>query len=308
MEERAGKRRKMLNRQKCVLYMVERARRPVTYLELTKWAFLLAHEMPSCGGAAFYDFFPYQYGPFSFMLFREVDGLAQSGYLRQVKIGHRDGWEGVPDVPGDTGSLSRDVRADAARTVERFVGRSSDDLIDYVYEGFPWYTVNSRIRQMAKRPDAEAAVYTIGYEGCSIDRFLNALMRVGIRRVVDVRRNPVARRYGFHKSSLSRLCGKGGVDYVHVPELGIPSELRRSLAGPAAYARLFETYEKKLLPQEPDAVAMIARMVGEKPTALMCVEADPRKCHRSCVANAVAAACHLPVHHIWGKTCDPVLS
>ena len=58
----------MLNRQKCVLYLIERARRPVTHLELTAWAFLLAHEMPSGGGSAFYDFLPYQYGPFSFTL------------------------------------------------------------------------------------------------------------------------------------------------------------------------------------------------------------------------------------------------
>jgi len=298
----------MLNRRKCILHMVRRAGRPVAHMELTKWAFLLAHETDSRGGASFYDFLPYDYGPFSFTLFREVGGLVRNGYLRDAKTGQRDAWEAVPDVTVDTAALPRHLLADASRTVDRFVEEDADELLDYVYDRFPWYTVNSRIRQLARRRDAEPKVYTIGYEGCSVDRLLNRLMRVGIRCLIDVRSNPVARRYGFHKSSLSRLCGKVEIDYVHVPEVGIPSELRRDLDGPAAYARLLATYEKELLPRQPEAVARISRRAAGVPTALMCMEADPRRCHRSHLAEAVAAASGLTVQHVWGNRCDPVLS
>jgi len=181
--------------------MIDRAGRPVTHLEITKWAFLTALEMPSGGGSSFYDFLPYQYGPFSFAMFRELAGLAQKGYLRDIEWNGHAAWELVGDMQGDTASLARDVRGDAARVVERFINKSDDELIDYVYDRFPWYTANSKIRRLASRPVADTAVYTVGYEGCSIDGLLNVLMRQGIQRIVDVRRNPVARRYGFHKSS-----------------------------------------------------------------------------------------------------------
>jgi len=288
--------------------MIRQAGRPVSRLELVKWAFLLAEEMPSGGGTCFYDFLPYQYGPFSFTLFRETDGLVRNGYLREIKVGNQDAWESVPGVSCNTGDLSRDVRSDALRVVDRFAGKSSDYLVDYVYGRFPWYTVNSRRRRLAQRPIAELAVYTIGYEGCSIDRLLDVLMRHGIQRIVDVRRNPVARRYGFHKSTLDRLCEKVDVEYVHIPEVGIPSELRQGLDSPSAYMRLFERYERELLPLARDAVRKIARFTSDKPTALMCMEADPKMCHRTCVANAVCCMTHLPLHHIWGKTCEPALS
>jgi len=155
---------------------------------------------------------------------------------------------------------------------------------------------------------ASPAVYTIGYEGCSVDRLLNVLMRRGIQRIIDVRRNPVARRYGFHKGALDRLCGEVGIGYVHVPELGIPSELRRNLDGPDARAKLFEDYDTELLPRQPGAIAKIARMMTDLPTALMCMEADPAMCHRSRVARAVSSVTDLRVRHVRGKTCGPDLN
>jgi uncharacterized protein (DUF488 family) len=281
--------------------MIERAGRPVTHLEMTKWAFLTALEMPSGGGSSFYDFLPYRYGPFSFAMFRELNGLVQKGYLRDAKWNDHDAWEFVGEMRGSVGSLPQDVQGDAARVVERFIGKSDNELIDYVYERFPWYTANSNIRKLESRPVADTAVYTVGYEGCSIDGLLNVLMQQGIQRIVDVRRNPVARRYGFHKSSLTRLCGNVGIDYVHVPEVGIPSELRQELDSPSDYAQLFDRYERELLPKATDTVQAISELIVEKPTTLMCMEADPNMCHRTRLAGSLAAITNLPICHIQGK-------
>jgi len=278
--------------------MIEKASRPVDHLTLVKWAFLLSREMPSVGGPSFYDFVPYHYGPFSFALFREADNLVRNGYLREIKVDGRDFWELVPDAPANTQSLSRDVRRDASRVVERFPDKPSDNLLDYVYKQFPQYTVNSKLRQLKQRCVAEIALYTIGYEGCSIDRLLDMLIRKGIQRVIDVRHNPVARRYGFHKSTLERLCGKVSIGYVHVPEVGIPSELRKDLGGPMAYVQLFERYEQELLPKAQKSVRRITRLMKEKASVLMCMEADPDMCHRTCVAKAVSSITHLPIHHL----------
>ena len=101
----------MLNRQKCILFMIDRAGRPVTHLELIKWAFLTAMETPSGGGSSFYDFLPYQYGPFSFTMFRELYGLARKGYIRDAELNGRPAWELVGDVGGNTASLAKNMRA-----------------------------------------------------------------------------------------------------------------------------------------------------------------------------------------------------
>ncbi|MCK4277192.1 MAG: DUF488 domain-containing protein, partial [Phycisphaerae bacterium] len=231
-------------------------------MELTKWAFLVAREATSGGSPSFYDFVPYLYGPFSFTLFREADHLVRDGYLREA--GDGKAWERINDVEGDTGDLPREIRADAARVVERFSGRCSDELVEYVYAEFPWYTINSRVKRLAERRDANPGVYTVGYERWSVDRLLDEVMLAGISRIIDVRSNPVARRYGFHKSTLGRVANKVGVEYVHVPEVGIPSHLRRRLDSTQDYDRLFDHYVSVLLPLQPEAVNRVSCLLAEK--------------------------------------------
>lgn len=290
----------MLNRQKSLLYMIEKAGRPVTRLELTKWAFLLAHEMPSCGGNAFYQFLPYQRGPFSFCLYQEAGLLVRNGYLTdQDKT-----WHIVEDVQHPTAGLPRPVQEDAARVVDRFGNRSSGALRDYVYQRFPWFTVNSTVRRLQPRPIAPLGVYTLGYQGWLVDGFLDLLMRSGIQRIVDVRSNPVSRRYGFHKNTLHRLCEKVRIEYVHLPNLGIPSKLRQDLDTPSAYKVLFAEYERNIISREDATVERVASLVQDKPTALICMEADPSQCHRSRLAQAVARKTSLPVRDL-GKRNAP---
>ncbi len=65
-------------------------------------------------------------------------------------------------------------------------------------------------------------VYTAGYEGESIDRFLQKLLKAGIEQILDVRSNPMSRKYGFSRKTLSGLSEKLDMEYVHLPELGVP--------------------------------------------------------------------------------------
>ena len=46
-------------------------------------------------------------------------------------------------------------------------------------------------------------IYTIGYEGATVDEVIGALSRVGVEQVIDVRQLPLSRRPGFSKSSLA---------------------------------------------------------------------------------------------------------
>lgn len=283
----------MLNRQKAVLRLVSLAGGEVDRLVLTKWAFLLRHESESRGGDAFYDFVPYQYGPFSFGLYQESDKLASLGYLKERGS---TSWS-IGDVTPPPVSDSRLLR-DMTAVTSRFGKSQIEPMLDYVYERYPSYTVNSKRKQLAKRPVASLAVYTAGYEGKSIDAFLNGLINAGIRHLIDVRRNPIARRYGFHRSTLDRLCGRLGIKYSHVPSLGIASELRRELKTQADYESLFRTYESTTLKTELDSIRTVSDWVLESPSVLVCMEAEAPCCHRSRLATHVGERTGLAIVHL----------
>ena len=294
----------MFVRQRVLLFMLEQADRQVGRLELTKWSFLLSHETPSRGGASFYEFLPYHFGPFSFCLHREAAKLVAAGLMEEPT---EKTWRLTAPGRASAAGLRGRVKNDVERIVSRFGSQGVGRTVDYVYRRYPWFTVNSKRLRHGERPVAAPGVYTAGYEGVSVDGFLNTLMRSGIQRVIDVRRNPVARRYGFHRSSLDRLCRAVAIDYAHFPELGIPGELRRDLTSEGDYSRLFDRYEAETLAEHTGAVAAVAELALEKPSALVCMEADPARCHRSRLAYALSRRTGLPVRHVGGPTCEGTL-
>ncbi len=284
----------MLHRQRVLLQFLREADRPVTRLELTKWSFLLRNELESAGGSAFYDFLPYRFGPFSFALFQELDKLAAMSFVHSEV----DGPVVLGDAASDSVVIPSPVVHDIRRVVTRFGKLGQNRLIDYVYDHYPAYTFNSEIRKLAKRPKAKQKVFTAGYEGRSVDSFLNLLLQTGIRQVVDVRMNPIARRYGFHRSTLNRLCGKLGISYEHIPALGIRSDKRQSLDTPGARDRLFKDYEATTLKKESQSIGAVVEFVKKTPSVLVCMEANHTCCHRSRLANVVAKRANLPVEHL----------
>lgn len=282
----------MFTRQKILLTMLQVADRPVSRMELTKWSFVLKHQSQSKGGDSFYDFLPYHYGPFSFALYQEMDKLVAQGYAAQGDSSH---WVlGKTALPTLDRTLGHEVRGVAQRLKNRHI----DNLLDEIYTKFPEYTVNSKRLQLASRKIAAPAVYTSGYEGVSIDGFLNRLITTGIKHLIDVRRNPIARRYGFHRSTLKRLCESLDIAYTHLPELGIESEMRQSLETQEDYEALFERYRKSTLVDEKLAVERVAKLVRESPSVLVCMEAQPKCCHRSHLAADVSKRSHLKVDHL----------
>jgi uncharacterized protein (DUF488 family) len=176
-------------------------------------------------------------------------------------------------------------------------------LLRDVYARYPWYVTKSELTELRPKPalnvkKASLAVYTAGYEGRSVDAFFNDLLWEGIRMVVDVRANPVSRKYGFSGLRLGEFCRKLGFEYRHVPSLGIPTTERASLNGFASYQHLLDRYEQAMLPGHLAEVEELARLMRRQPAVLVCLEKDVRCCHRSRLADAVAKAAGLEVVHL----------
>ncbi len=127
-------------------------------------------------------------------------------------------------------------------------------------------------------------VYTIGYEGRSIEEFMGILKMHNIECLIDVRELPLSRKNGFSKSILSKKLEDKNIIYRHFPELGSPREIRHELWGGGNYEKFFKAYSEWL--SSPHAKTYIGDVEGwshVKTTAIMCFEKDVEKCHRSII-------------------------
>jgi uncharacterized protein (DUF488 family) len=285
----------MITRQRILLSLIEQGRVPKR-TQLMKWLFLLRHEAPETVGESFYEFVPHKYGPFSFQVYREISALESAGFLKADELvipakRRREARAEVRKLPTRTAT-------GIDRILRKYGKRSLDKLLDDVYERYPWYASRSERRPRKRTKRAPLAVYTVGYEGRTVDGLLDHLLRSGIRRLVDVRKNAMSRKYGFTGKTIAKLCADVGIEYTHVPALGIPGTLRVDLDSPEAYQRLFDLYEREILPDATKGISQVADLCLDKPSALMCFEASSQMCHRGRLAPHVAEVSHLEVRHI----------
>ena len=286
----------MIERQRILLSFINRTGAPPTRTHLMKWLFLLRHEVPTAIATSFYEFVPYRYGPFSFQAYNELAALESSGMLAPGKL----------RIPDESKKKAKDeIRRLPARTEEgidvvlrKYGNLSRERLIYNVYTRYPWYASRSRLSPPKRAKRAPLAVYTVGYEGRSVDGVLDHLLRSGIQQLIDVRKNAMSRKYGFSGRTIARLCADVGIDYVHLPELGIPGSLRVNLSSDAGYKRLFDHYERKILPCAEEVISRAAELCLQKPSVLMCFEASSDQCHRGRLAPRVANQAMLKVHHL----------
>lgn len=136
---------------------------------------------------------------------------------------------------------------------------------------------------------ARHALATIGYEKCSVADFLARLQAAGISRVIDVRDRPQSRRAGFSKRQLAAGLAEAGIDYVHLRALGTPPEGREANRR-RQWPLFWRIVEAKLdTPEAELALQQAAELAAERPSALLCYEADPCICHRRRVGEILAA-------------------
>ena len=131
-------------------------------------------------------------------------------------------------------------------------------------------------------------LFTIGYEGATMDEFLSALLAAGVQRVIDVRAVASSRRPGFSKTALRNALAEVGIDYVHLRALGTPAD-GRAAARAGRQADLERIYEGQLqLPEAMVQAEQMRELAAEKPSALLCFERHPAGCHRTLLIRAEA--------------------
>jgi hypothetical protein len=286
----------MIGRQRIVLDLVRRAPAPPSQNCLMSWLLLLREETAvGRANAAFYDFVPCATGPFSFVAQHEVAALADAGLLDRDRLQIPHG--ALATVATATAGLHRSIREAVDQFLERYGHSPPSRLADVIRDRYPRYAGRG-VGDERTKAAANVAVYTIGYEGRSVDALLGILMRRGIRRVLDVRSNAFSRKFGFTAGTLRALCGNAGIAYTHLPQLGVPRALRVDLSSTAVREKLLDHYERAILPTKESGVEEAAGLMREMPSALLCFELDPRACHRGRLAPCVARLAGLAVQHL----------
>ncbi|MEY9604634.1 uncharacterized protein (DUF488 family) [Bradyrhizobium japonicum] len=141
-------------------------------------------------------------------------------------------------------------------------------------------------------------LYTIGYEGTDIDRFVATLKAVGVTLLADVRALPLSRKKGFSKNRLRERIEAEGMRYVHIGALGDPKNGREA-ARAGRYDEFRRIYGKHLAQAESQqALKELAALVRKQPTCLMCFEREPTECHRLIVAGQLPKA--ISTFHLYG--------
>lgn len=153
------------------------------------------------------------------------------------------------------------------------------------------------------RDERLSGLWTIGHGTRTVIALIELLHAHGIRRLVDVRTIPRARRNPqFNLETLPVTLGAAEIGYAHRPALG---GLRRprpdsvntgwTNAGFRGYADYMETQAFR------EALARLLEEAREVPTAVMCAETVPWRCHRALVADALVAR-GIEVRHILSGT------
>ena len=130
---------------------------------------------------------------------------------------------------------------------------------------------------------------TIGYEGKTVEEFLDQLDAAGVALLIDVRAVAASRRPGFSKTALAGALRERGIDYLHLRPLGTP-KAGRDAARKGRIAEMRAIYKEQLeTPEAALAMETAFAAAGERHTALLCFEADAASCHRAMVAERLVA-------------------
>ena len=284
----------LLERQRRLLALIDALGGSARNLDFQKLLFLYCKEVEKTPS---YDFVPYRFGGFSFTCYADKRRLIEQGFL----MAEEKWWRLTPSGCA-AARVPHETRAQMDDFAYKWRGQRGDALVAETYRRHPYYAIRSEIAdqllvadggalqaiEFARPATERPALFTIGYEGRTLESFLNLLLQSSITLLCDTRRNPLSRKYGFSKATLTNACHGVGIRYEHLPQLGIASDERRDLRTQADYDALFRVYVRETLPHERPTLAMIQGWVasGER-VALMCFERYPQQCHRHCVADAL---------------------
>lgn len=283
----------MYYRRKILLSLLQVFDNQLDKISLQKLLFLLTRVQEKKS----YHFVPYKFGCFSFQANADLSTLAKYELVEpSMKY-----WKKT-DNKDYIEELNTKDKA-ALRFIKNQYGNlNKDELIALTYRQYPFFAINSTIASSVlnneelnkvknQKPSKNTTVlFTIGYEGISLEQYINKLIVNDIKVLCDVRKNSYSMKYGFSKSQLKKACEGVGIEYVHIPEVGIESDKREELNSQSDYDKLFDYYKSDVLVRETTKqLEIFSILKSKKRIALTCFEANINHCHRKHLAESISS-------------------
>ncbi|MDX2189559.1 MAG: DUF488 domain-containing protein [Bacteroidota bacterium] len=242
-----------------------------------------------------YEFIPYKFGCYSYSANADMSAMVKKGLLKADEKSF---------IKNDTINYLKQLRPTDLKLLNNvkntYGNMSANALMRHTYINFPFYATRSEVAPSIlnatemetvqnSRPKIDKTIlFTIGYEGISLEKYLVRLLKNDVKVLVDVRNNPMSMKYGFNKTQLMKFCSNLGIEYVHIPEVGIQSDLRQELNVQSDYDNLFNLYRLNNLTKTGNAQNKILGLLKQhKRIALTCFEANICQCHRKHLAEAI---------------------
>jgi uncharacterized protein (DUF488 family) len=132
-------------------------------------------------------------------------------------------------------------------------------------------------------------LWTVGHSTHSIEEFLAILKAHGIQQIADVRSIPKSRHCPqFNINEFPRSLRAAGVEYAHIKALGGRRHTRKNSINTGWRNSSFRGYADYMATEGfAQGLEELMAMAREKPTAILCAEAVPWRCHRSLIADAL---------------------
>jgi uncharacterized protein (DUF488 family) len=278
-------------RRKVLISLLETFGGELSKISLQKLLLVLAQRQDTPS----YDFVPYKYGAFSFQSYMDMSVLEKDNLL---------------SISSKTVSLTENKNFfDEIKISDRilinnlaleFPKANARDLIEYTYEKYPYYALKSTLKKYITskteqwfydnlQDDNITTLFTIGYEGRTLERYLNDILRENIKVLIDVRKNALSMKYGFSKNTLKKSAESLGLQYIHIPTLGIESDKRQNLNNLEDYYKLFDEYEQtNLNHNSADLDTILNALKANTKVALTCFEYDKENCHRGRISKKLS--------------------
>ncbi len=283
----------MYYRRKILLALLDQFGGKLDKISLQKLLFLFVRQQDKKS----FHFVPYRFGCYSFQANADLKTLTK---YNQAAESEKD-WELI-DVKNYYQELNTKDKAALRYIKSEYGDLNCNELIELTYKNYPFFAINSTIANKFLTEDelkkvesqrvrkTEMILFTIGYEGISLEQYVNKLIVNDVKVLCDVRKNPMSMKFGFSKNQLIMACQGVGIEYKHIPGVGIENDKRRELNTQADYDKLFVYYKESILPEKSNEQKELLEILdSKKRIALTCFEANISQCHRKHLAEALGA-------------------
>ena len=174
-------------------------------------------------------------------------------------------------------------------------GIEAGEILNVMTDGSTISVVKPMVSLSSDPPEKSQTIFTIGYESRDINKFIARLKAHGVRQVIDVREKPMSRKKGFSKTALRERLKEDDIEYIHMPKLGSPSDIRHEYKNGGSEPSFFEKY-RSYLRTVPEEVDILDEYASCLPSALMCFELSFVHCHRKIIAKEMENLGYSVVH------------